>query len=200
MYCRNVYLRTGLTMPVDGWVVDLGANRGLFSVWAALTGAEVIAVEAQYGFGAEIRRLATHNRVAEHVHIETSIVGGTSVSGASVGVVADDYRWATTSHGAPTRPADTSVPQLMAEYRIQRIGLLKIDIEGGEFAVLSEQEDLGWLRHVDQVVLEIHGDFGDPATLVDRLRVSGFSVDLHDNDGSQVTASSADLNYAYCRR
>ena len=27
MYCRNVYLRTGLTMPAQGWVVDLGANR-----------------------------------------------------------------------------------------------------------------------------------------------------------------------------
>ena len=35
MYCRNVYLRTGLVMPDDGWVIDLGANRGLFSVWAA---------------------------------------------------------------------------------------------------------------------------------------------------------------------
>jgi hypothetical protein len=26
---RNVYLRTGLKMPPDGWVIDLGANRGL---------------------------------------------------------------------------------------------------------------------------------------------------------------------------
>ena len=40
MYCRNVYLRTGLTMPATGWVIDLGANRGLFSVWAAVTGAQ----------------------------------------------------------------------------------------------------------------------------------------------------------------
>jgi hypothetical protein len=29
MYCRNVYLRTGLRMPDRGWVVHLGANRGL---------------------------------------------------------------------------------------------------------------------------------------------------------------------------
>src|SRR5215472_16726900 len=38
MYCRNVYLRTGLIMPRTGWVLDLGANRGLFSVWAAMAG------------------------------------------------------------------------------------------------------------------------------------------------------------------
>ena len=29
MYCRNVYLRTGLVMPRTGWVLDLGANSGL---------------------------------------------------------------------------------------------------------------------------------------------------------------------------
>jgi hypothetical protein len=52
MYCRDVYLRTGLTMPAAGaWVVDLGANRGLFTVWAAATGAKVLAVEAQAGSG-----------------------------------------------------------------------------------------------------------------------------------------------------
>src|SRR3984885_2444616 len=38
MYCRNVYLRTGLRMPAGGWVVDLGANHRLFRVWAAVTG------------------------------------------------------------------------------------------------------------------------------------------------------------------
>jgi len=49
MYCRGVYLRSGLTMPSTGLVIDLGANQGLFAVWAALTGAQVVAVEAQQG-------------------------------------------------------------------------------------------------------------------------------------------------------
>ena len=49
MYCRNVYLRTGLTMPVSGWVIDLGANNGLVLVWAAITEAQVVAVKAPPG-------------------------------------------------------------------------------------------------------------------------------------------------------
>src|ERR1035441_493558 len=61
MYCRNVYLRTGFVMPRTGWVLDLGANRGLFSVWAALLGAQSVAVEAQQGFEPQIRHLAAHN-------------------------------------------------------------------------------------------------------------------------------------------
>jgi len=124
-------------MPTDGWVVDLGANTGLFSIWAALTCAQVIAVEAQRGFAAEIRDLASHNGVAELVHVEIAMASGATSSGAAVGVVADDRRWAATSHGAPMRTDDISVPQLMSAFQIDRIGLLKVDIEGGEFAVFQ---------------------------------------------------------------
>ena len=87
MYCWNIYLRTGLTMPTKGWVVNLGANRGLFSVWAAVTGAQAIAVEAQDGFGPMIRSLAAHNGVADPVHVEIALASGAHVSAATVGVL-----------------------------------------------------------------------------------------------------------------
>ena len=200
MYCRNVYLRTGLRMPARGWVVDLGANRGLFSVWAAVSGAQVIAVEAQQGFAPLIQALAKHNGVADRVHVEIALASGVTAAGASVGVMADDRRWSTTSHGAPTRPAAVSMPQLMSAYRIDRIGLLKMDIEGGEFAVLAADEDLGWLQQVNQLVMEVHGDFGDAAALIDRLLSLGFAIELRDNDGRRVADTSDRLDYAYCRR
>jgi FkbM family methyltransferase len=200
MYCRNVYLRTGLTMPTAGWVIDLGANHGLFSVWAAVTGAHVIAVEAQQGFGPLIRDLARHNGVAARVHVEIAIASGVTASGAGAGVVADDQRWSATSHGGPARPADASVPQLMSAHQINRVGLLKMDIEGGEFAVLSADEDLGWLQRVDQFVLEVHGEFGDTTSLVGRLRSRGFAIELRDNDGGEVAVASGNVDYAYCRR
>src|SRR5487761_1479777 len=83
MYCRNVYLRTGLVMPRAGWVVDLGANHGLFSVWAAMAGAQVVAVEAQQGFAPIIGGLAAHNGVAARVRVETAIAGGVRTPGAT---------------------------------------------------------------------------------------------------------------------
>lgn len=198
MYCRNVYLRTGLTMPSAGWVLDLGANHGLFSVWAAVSGAQVVAVEAQHGFATEIQNLADHNGVGERVHIEIAMASGAIASGAAVGILADDHRWATTSHGGATRPADVSVPQLMAAYRIDRIGLMKVDIEGGEYAVLAEGEDLRWLKQVDQIVVEVHRGYGDAAALIERLRDYGFVVDLRDNDGLAITTADHP-DYAYCR-
>jgi predicted RNA methylase len=101
MYCRNVYLRTGLTMPTTRWVVDLDANSGLFSVWAAVTGARVIAVEAQEGFAPLVRALAKHNGVAEALYVEIAMAGGEHLGG-TVGIVADDLRWSATSQGALT--------------------------------------------------------------------------------------------------
>jgi FkbM family methyltransferase len=200
MYCRNVYLRNGLTMPTSGWVVDLGANQGLFSVWAAASGARVVAVDAQEGFAAKIRHLATYNGVADRVHVEIAVAGGVTPEASSVGMVADDQVWSATSHGSPARPAGMSVPQLMSAYLIDRIGLLKADIEGGEFGLLSAVEDLSWLRQVDQFVLEVHPSFGDVAALAQRLRRQGFVVDLRDNDHCEVAATCDRVNYAYCRR
>jgi FkbM family methyltransferase len=200
MYCRNVYLRTGLTMPTDGWVVDLGANCGLFSVWAALSGTHVVAVEAQQGFAWRIEELARHNNVADRVHVELAMAGGVKTAGSSVGILADDLRWAAASHSAPVRPASASVPGLIAKYQIDRISLLKIDIEGGEFAVLSSEENLDWLQRVNQLVLELHPGFGDSNALMARIRAHGFAVDPRDNDGRRRDATSPSIDYVYCRR
>ena len=199
MYCRNVYLRTGITIPAGAWVVDLGANRGLFAAWAAVAGARVIAVEAQHGFAPLIKILAQHNGVAERVSVETAVASGVTNSGSHMGLIADDEQWAATSHGEATRPCELSMPGLIAKYKIDRIGLLKMDIEGGEFAVLGADENLNWLDRVDQLALEIHPDFGDAPALIDRLVLHGFSVDLRDNLGQRQTSHSKDLEYVYCQ-
>ena len=77
---------------------------------------------------------------------------------------------------------------------------MKVDIEGGEFAVFSDDEDLSWLDRVDQVVMEIHSDFGDVAALVGRLRQRGFVADLRDSVGTRVSVTSSRIDYAYFRR
>jgi FkbM family methyltransferase len=200
MYCRNVYLRTGLVMPKAGWVIDLGANRGLFSVWAAVTGAQVVAVEAQQNFAPSIRALAARNGVADRVHLEVALAGGDARPSASAGKLTDDDVWAATSHGAARRPAGVSVPELMTRYEMDRIGLLKVDIEGGEFAVFGDDEDLRWLDQVDQVAMEVHPQWGDVAGLVDRLGRCGYSVELRDNAGTRVTSAKEPLDYAYFSR
>jgi FkbM family methyltransferase len=200
MYCRNVYLRTGLVMPSDGWVLDLGANCGLFSVWAAATGAQVVAVEAQQGFSSLISRLATYNGVSERVHVVNAFASGTKVSGKTVGSLADDAHWVGASHSTGDRPTDISVADIISSYHIDRVGLIKMDIEGGEFAVLAQDENLSWLEIVEQITLEVHSNFGDVPSLVRLLSSHGFLISSHDNDGIQVRPESPTVNYVYCAR
>jgi FkbM family methyltransferase len=200
MYCRDVYLRTGLTMPTKGWVIDLGANMGLFAVWAARNGASVLAVEAQEGFAPEIRRLAAYNQVSSQVHVEIAVAGGAGTPGSARGDVADDHIWAITSHGGRERPADRSIPDLMAEHGIERVGLMKMDIEGGEFAVLADAEDLTWLTGVDQLAVELHGQHGDTAALIGRLYEQGFTGEIRDNAGAYAHPASETATYGYFHR
>ena len=57
-----------------------------------------------------IQGLAEHNNVTDRVHVEIAVVRGVKLSGAAVGVIADDSRWAAASYGQPERPADLSLP------------------------------------------------------------------------------------------
>ena len=200
MYCRNVYLRTGLSMPTTGWVLDLGANRGLFSVWAACSGAQAVAVEAQQEYAHEIVALARANGVDDRVHVETALAAGDVQTAPQVGVLADDARWESASHSRGSRPPSVSLDSLMQKYDIHRVAMLKVDIEGGEFSVFNQEDDLSWLASVDQIALEVHPDFGDVGPLVELLDRHGFLVELHDNEGRSVTAQDNTVNYAYASR
>ena len=75
--------------------------------------------------------------------------------------------------------------------------MLKVDIEGSEFAVFAD-EDLPWLRVTDQLALEIHPGFGDVADLVGKIRRHGFEVDLRNNNGRQVDAVGTHVEHACC--
>jgi FkbM family methyltransferase len=201
MYCRNVYLRGGVRIPAAGWVVDLGSNAGLFSVLAAIEGAHVVAVEAQQGFAKEIRALLALNQIpAGRVHVETALAASSSPAVAQVGKVADDEVWRTASHAAADRPESLSIPQLMDRYAIDRIGLLKMDIEGSEFCVLHPDSDLSWLARVDQIAMEVHPDFGSVPMLAENLARSGLRVWSTDNDGNPVPPGSAEVGYLYAVR
>ncbi len=192
MYCRGVYWgRPGYAPAAGENVVDLGANQGLFSVFAAAAGARVLAVEAQRGFGPALLKHAKTNRCSERITLVHALVG------ASSGVLADESRRLAASHwedGVPQVEMET----LLAEAAFDRVDLMKIDIEGSEYALFQEA---GWLDRVGRVVMEVHTEFGDPATLLRTLRGAGFNAVLLDN-ALRPTARLADTSsgYLYARR
>ncbi|WP_024800282.1 FkbM family methyltransferase [Nocardia sp. BMG51109] len=93
----------------------------------------------------------------------------------------------------PVTVAADTVDAILARHNIDRVDLMKIDIEGGEFALLADHP--AWLRRVDRIVIEIHDKYIDgapvraaltaaglhryPAPHLDRTAPSGMAVELH---------------------
>lgn len=168
MYCRDVYrFRDPEFGPRPGMsAVDLGANVGLFSLYAAVAGARVLAVEAQSGFAPTFHELMSRNGVTERVQLHQALVG------SGTGVFADAGRRMSATHWG-TEPETSEIGALLGAHGFDHVDLIKIDIEGSEYELFAEP---AWLSRVDRVVMEAHDGFGQPEDLVSTLEGAGFSV------------------------
>ncbi|NBH11291.1 FkbM family methyltransferase [Amycolatopsis sp. SID8362] len=85
--------------------------------------------------------------------------------------------------------------QALAGYAVDRIDLLKIDVEKAEWQVLRGIDDTWWPR-IDQVVMEVHDIDGRVAAVVALLEARGFSVLVDRNQDLLDT----DMYGVYARR
>jgi FkbM family methyltransferase len=160
-----------------GVVVDLGANIGAFSLFASRTAANVYAFEPDPSNYRQLVRNLALNDVSNVVPIQAAISGS---SGKAL------LHSAKSNKGSSSLVVDVSddtvevevmtLRQLMDDYELAVIDLLKVDIEGSEydlFAGLSDDD----LAAVGEIVMEVHKMPGRSSrSIVDRLRHAGFEV------------------------
>lgn len=141
----------------DRLVIDIGANIGAFSLYAAALGAkQVISVEpisASYNtFLRNIHRMGlknvtTHKRIIAEKGNEFLPVSLNSNAGAnSMYNVSDNYEVVETA----------TFSQLMSQIAGHDI-LLKLDCEGGEYDVIMNADEKDMVR-INEIMLEIHTD------------------------------------------
>jgi hypothetical protein len=174
IWIRDVYLSLFQLPDRLGCVVDLGANRGIFSLQAAAICERVIAVEPLDTYAAPLARNLDLNGF-ENLVMVNAMVGGE-------GLLAPD--------AMPRMELDA----IMHMAGSIPIDLVKIDIEGSEFGL-----DLRPLRHARRLAMEIHPDWGDPSTLVARVVDLGFECRTFDDSMRQVPAGRADFLLAINR-
>lgn len=72
--------------------------------------------------------------------------------------------------GTPVRMV--SVAYLVKEFGLEKLGVVKVDIEGGEQALfLGPQE---WLQHVSALIVEFHPDIVNYPLLTETVALLGF--------------------------
>ena len=185
MYGRAVYFPSPEFMIKTGErVVDVGANAGLFSLYAAKRGANVIAVEAQAHFEAAIIKNLERNGVRERVQIEICLVG------AGLGTLG--------KLEAFQQGRVVELSTLLDKHGFDTVDFLKMDIEGSEFVLFKNPES--WLPRVRRIAMEVHPAYGSVPEVSKLLRSSGFRVRVTDDRGAETETPPNGGGYLFATR
>jgi FkbM family methyltransferase len=193
------YSRPGFEIKPDYNVVDIGANMGLFALWAApqANRGRVLAIEptsiidclvgniaangltnitpirAAVGVDGEQIELVTYpgfNIVSHHAGWRPA-----AITRLLIRVIYGKYQQAPVIERAPC----ISLGKLMEEQGLDRINYLKVDCEGGEYAIFRNLAAEHW-RRIDRVAMEFHelGPGQDHRELVSILHDQGFRTSI----------------------
>lgn len=180
IYARNCYLRHLRLQKPQRAVLDLGANRGMFSLLALLEfGAEtVVGVEPVSLYLATYKLLLDANRCfSQSTPSYAQFISSPSEENADPEL-------------------NVSIPTIMKEQGIERFNLVKIDIEGGEGSLFQEPE---WLSKIDNLTMELHPQIvGDLSHIPAALERFGFKYRLLDQAGHTADIRSAMFLVASC--
>jgi FkbM family methyltransferase len=180
IYARNCYLhRLKLNTPI-GFVLDLGANRGMFSVLA------LVALGADKAIGVEplpvYQPVAKLLLEANHCSPDRAVRYGKFISSPSV------------ERRDPGN--NVSIQTILREQGVDRFQLVKMDIEGHEKEVFGEPE---WLASVDNITMELHPQTaGDLSVIPQALERHGFRYLIVDQAGNPTNIHNGMFLYASC--
>ncbi len=121
-------------------LLDLGAHLGTFSLAAAARGARVVAVEASPRNAAFLRASARANGFDDFVVVEVAVSDAPGVvrfrhEGAFGQITTG---WAPGVVEAQAKP----VSQMLREYDVGRVDLVKLDVEGSEIAAVAGMREI----------------------------------------------------------
>jgi FkbM family methyltransferase len=168
IWVRDVYLGGGhFKLEPGAVVVDLGANRGVFTARALAEqpAANVISVEPRRSDCERIRHMIRLNSFRDHVQICNAFLGAkTDWQERLLRDEAADYG------GVSFLTED----EFIERYELTRIDFLKCDIEGSEYSLLNPSGRI--LAMTRQLAMELHDFAGDRHAFLDMLRHQGMRV------------------------
>lgn len=167
--------------PAPGLILDCGANVGYASAWflSAFPSCHVLAVEPDPdNFRSLLANLRPYGARASAVH--GAVWSHDTTLALASDRFSDGREWSRHVHTdlSPDGVAVPafSIPNLLARCGADRVSILKMDIEGAETVVFSDNP-VRWLSAVDALAIELHprSHFGDPAApFGDAMRAAGF--------------------------
>ena len=173
---REIWLNESYRLPSfapsPASVIDLGANIGNTSVWLAKHYGcrQLIAVEPSVSNAALVRANFALNKTPGTV-IEAAIAPFDGEAKFDENPMSNLGRLG--EHGRPVRAVSMSTVMKELPGDTDMVDLVKLDIEGGEQALLTAS-DLSWLRRVRSIIVEFHPKLVEYGRLTRILQDRGF--------------------------
>lgn len=182
----EIFLREEYGRVADGSVLlDLGANIGAFSVYAAARARDVrvYAYEPLPEFFAQLQRNVRLNGIEDRVHCFQSAVSADVEARilhvSSPGVYFPTLVAPTASPAQDARPVPcTTLTEIMETNALERVDLMKMDCEGSEYDILYSTP-ASVLQNIGEIRMEYHNldaDRRNVRELKAYLREAGFRI------------------------
>ncbi len=162
-------------------IIDLGANIGLSSLYFNhhFPDANILAVEPDSG---NFNSLLRNTEVVKNISRINAAVWSKNATLEQTNSFRDGRNWST-AFSEISKVTDTNttinvvtIPELIKKCRPNEIILLKIDIEGAERFIFSNDVDLSFLNEISVIALEIHDEIADRNQIQLLLRNYNFII------------------------
>lgn len=179
------YAPGGLRLSPGDTVVDIGANIGIFSLWAARTpGIRLIAVEPSPLACRFLHRNLLGNSVKGFEILQCACAGRSGTAplysrGRTVVNTLFSQDLCGSSFRALGHVPLLTLDQLFHLHAIEECAFLKMDCEGAEYEILYAASEV-MLRRIRRIAMEYHVGLNQhsPGDLARFLEAHGFKVDL----------------------
>lgn len=166
-----------LTLPPEPYIVDLGGNIGLGSLYFAslFPGARIVSVEPDQENGRLLRENCRRLIDAGRLQPVAAFVGATD---GTAGIQRGSENYAFVKTDAPSNGEQIpclSMPTLLQQTGFPRIDLLKCDIEGSEAELFRAAAP--WINRVGSLLIEIHAPY-TPEQLREDCRRAGWDFEM----------------------
>jgi FkbM family methyltransferase len=153
-------------LETASWIIDAGANVGYTAIWFAerYPSSQIIAVEPDaenfeilcLNVAHEPRIIPVRAAITQPGAPPQFVIGGPTDTSPCAFQTVDFDPTARDVNEADVVDA-VDIASLMEQFGIERLDLLKMDIEGGEQAVFGECAD--WIDRVEAIIVEVHDRF-----------------------------------------
>jgi FkbM family methyltransferase len=160
-------------LPANATIVDLGANIGLASLYFAslFPQSNILAVEPDGANCDLLERNCAPLIASGRLQLVRGFVGGVDGSAA---IDRNDQSWGFKKGGAAEAGQEAipcfTIRTLLTQRPMEKIDLLKCDIEGSELELFSDCSS--WIHLVENLIIEVHPPYSPEKLYADLRRAS----------------------------